>query len=110
MHHTPAGWGFASARDCRERLERLVNKLRKGGYLHQDLHVPPLSALVAEADSRLFSAIETRADHVLSHLLPPRKKTKYSLRPRTHAYVLPYKDTRSFIPRFLYGDLYCRKD
>ena len=80
----------------------------KGGYLHQDL--PPLSALDAEADSCLFSAIEIRADHVLSHLLPPRKKTKYSLRPQTHEYVLPYKDTRNFIPRFLYGDLYCRKD
>src|SRR6218665_2258373 len=73
--------GFASARD-RECLERLVIKLRKGGYFHQDL--PPLSALVAKADSRLFSTIETRADHVLSHLQPPRKKIKYSLRPRTH--------------------------
>ena len=82
----------------KEHLERLVNKLRKGGFLHQDM--PPISALVAEADSRLFSAIETRTDHILSHLFP-QKKTKYSLRPRTHEYVLPYKDTRNFIPRFL---------
>src|SRR6218665_2453792 len=107
LYASLAWWGFTSARD-RERLERLVNKLCKGGYLHQDL--PSVSALVAEADSRLFSTIETRADHVLSHLLPPRKKTKYCLRPRTHEYVLPYKDTRNFIPRFLYSDLYCRKD
>src|SRR6218665_577055 len=81
LYVSPGWWGFASARD-RECLERLVIKLRKGGYFHQDL--PPLSALVAKADSRLFSTIETRADHVLSHLQPPRKKIKYSLRPRTH--------------------------
>ena len=47
LYASPAWWGFASAHD-RERLERLVNELRKGGYLHQDL--PPLSALVAEAE------------------------------------------------------------
>src|SRR6218665_2438369 len=68
-----AWWGFVSARD-RERLERLVNKLSKERYLNQDL--PPLSALVAEANSRLFSAIETRADHVLSHLLPHQKENQ----------------------------------
>src|SRR6218665_2386419 len=70
-------WGFASARD-RERLERLVNKLRKGGYLHQDR--PPLSALVTEAYGRLFSIYDRDESRPcpLSYAAP-RRKTEYSL-------------------------------
>src|SRR6218665_1513782 len=44
------------------------------------------------------------------HLLNSKKETKYSLRPQTHAYILPYKDTRNFIPHFLYGDFCHGKD
>src|SRR6218665_2601730 len=102
LYASPTWWGFASARD-RERLERLVNKLRKGRYLHQDL--PPLYALVAEADSLLFSAIETRADHVLSHLLPPERKPNTPSDPE-HTNMCYHTRTRAILSHVSYMAIY----
>lgn len=58
MYASPALWGIT-----RERLQRLVNKLR-GVFLRQD--ISPLSALVEDADKRLFSMVKSRVKHVLS--------------------------------------------
>ena len=49
-----------------------------------------------------------RPDHVMRHLLPPKKLTRYSLRPRAHIICgLPVKDTRHLISRVLYDEVYC---
>ena len=70
------------------------------------------NAWVAEVDNQspiLYDRDESRVSRPrLLSCAFPRKKTKYPLRPRTHEYVLPYKD--NFIPRVLYGDLDSRKD
>src|SRR6218665_1410801 len=108
LYASPAWWGFASARD-RERLERLVNKLRKEGYLHQDL--PPLSALVAEADSRLF--LRSRREQTTSSLIccPPERKPNTPSDPK-HTNMCYHTRTRAILSQvsYSYGDLHCRKD
>jgi len=83
----------------------MINKLQKGGYLPQD--TPSFASLAAEVDKRFFLVIEARPDHVLRHLLQPKKLTRYSLWPRAHPYELSLKDTRNLILQVLYDEVYC---
>ena len=48
-----------------------------------------LEELFDSADSALFRAVLTIPEHVLHPLLPPRKKTGYNLRKRSHGLMLP---------------------
>src|SRR6218665_2657646 len=98
LYASPACWGFTTAQD-RDRLERLMGRHWRGFLPVQDRS---FSDLAAEADRKLFRAVETDPRHVLSRLLPEVKSTSYNLRPRAHCFVLPTKDTRNFIPRMLY--------
>ena len=75
------------------------------GYLPQD--TLSFASLTAEVDKRFFLAIEAKPDHVLRHLLPTKKLTRYSLNPRAHPYELPPKDTNNLISQALYDELYC---
>jgi len=104
LYASPACWCYASSSD-RDRLERMINKLRRGGYHPQDM--PSFASLAAEADKLFFLVIEARPDHVLKHLLPPKKLTGYSLRPRAHPYEFPLKDTRNLISRVLCDEVHC---
>src|SRR6218665_3133206 len=89
-----------------DRLERLMGRLRRGGFLPAQAW--SFGDLAAEADRKLFRAVVTDPHHVLSRLLPEVKSTSYNLRPRAHCFVLPTKDTRNFIPRMLYEKIYCK--
>src|SRR6218665_1902647 len=65
-----AWWGFTTAQD-RDRLERLMGRLRRGFFLPaQDRS---FGDLAAEADRKLFRAVVTGPRHVLSRLLPEVK-------------------------------------
>jgi len=46
---------------------------------------------------------------VLHHALPKEKSTVYNLRSRAHNFELPWKDTRNFLARQLYSNIYCPK-
>src|SRR6218665_2152227 len=58
---------FTSARD-RDRMELLINKLKRSGFLQ--MSAPSFSTLANEADQRLFRAVTQDPNHVLRKFLP----------------------------------------
>jgi len=106
LYASPAWWGFKTAHD-RDRLERLVLRLRRGGFIPGDAQ--PIADIANDADERLFKAITTDLSHVLRQLLPKPKHTGYLLLPRAHGYELPAKDEHNLISRMLYQNIYSPK-
>src|SRR6218665_3546021 len=103
LYATPGWWGFAGEGD-RQRLKRLVARLRRMGYLPTDF--PSVETLAVEADRNLFKSIlQCPNSHVLRHLHVPKDKptSSRSLRVRAHNFVLPPKDNRNSISRVLYN-------
>src|SRR6218665_1048297 len=86
LHASPAWWGFTSARD-KDRLEKLIGRLQRGGFLRDD--GLSFADLAVEADRRLFKSLISNPSHVLSRHLPAIKTTNYNLRPRAHDFTLP---------------------
>src|SRR6218665_1694720 len=95
LYASPACWGFTSAHD-RDRLECLVERLRRGGYLPEGA---PL--ICGDGHESLFQSIITNPGHVLYRHLPKVKTTGYNLHPRAHAF-----DDRNFISHFLFSNIY----
>src|SRR6218665_461314 len=83
---TTAWWGFAGVGD-RQRLELLVARLRRMGYLPKDF--PSGETLDEEADRDLFKTISQCPSHVLRHLLTDKPTSSRSLRVRAHSFVFP---------------------
>src|SRR6218665_3720043 len=102
MHASHSWWGFTSAGD-RERIERLINKLKGCDFLA--MSVPSASTLANKVDQRLFIAVIHNSNHGLHKLLPDVRRVSYNLRPRVHGFELPIKDDRNFISRLLYKDI-----
>src|SRR6218665_1627807 len=65
-------------------------------------NAPTFPSLVGQAHERLFRSIELNPPHVRRDLLPPKAKRPYKLRPRAHDYILPIKNVKNFVPRYLY--------
>src|SRR6218665_1616789 len=76
LYATPAWWGFAGEGD-RQRLERLVARLRRMGYLPTDF--PSVETLAVEADRNLFKSISQFTSHVLRHSLKDKPTSSRSL-------------------------------
>src|SRR6218665_3383563 len=102
LYASPAWWGFTSAQD-RDRLERMVGRLRRCGFLPES--APSLFEMASKAEKSLFRSITSNPGHVLSRFLPRVKSTRYNLRPRAHVYELPKKDNCNFMSRILYSDI-----
>ena len=64
LYAAPAWWGFAGEGD-RQRLERLIARMRRSGYLPSDF--PDLATLVEEADCKLYTNLRRSNTHVLRH-------------------------------------------
>src|SRR6218665_1252832 len=62
LYAAPAWWGFAGEWD-RHRLERLVARMRRSGYLPSAFL--DLAALAEDADTKLFNTIRHSSTHVL---------------------------------------------
>src|SRR6218665_2937931 len=103
MYASPSWWGFSSAQD-RSRMERLINKLKRSGFL--PVSAPSAAVLAGEADQPLFRAVISDTTHVLQKHLPQVRQLSYNLRPRPHGFLLPSKDDRNFISRLLYKNMY----
>ena len=103
LYASLAWWGFTSAQD-RDRLERMVGRLRRCGYHPES--APSFAEMASKADKSLFRSITSNPGHVLSRFLPRVKSTGYNLRPRAHVYELPKKDNHNFMSRVLYSDIY----
>jgi hypothetical protein len=100
LYAAPAWWGYASGED-REKLERMLRRMRRLGFL-------PMNSLSFEematmADGGLLRAVIQNEFHVLRGLFPPVAERRYNLRPRRHPFELPLKDNKNFIPRVLYA-------
>ena len=83
LYSAPAWWGFTLGED-RVRMERMLNRMRRLGFLPATS--PNMEELAAGADARLLSNVIRNDNHVLRSLFPPLAKTRYNLRPR-HASI-----------------------
>ena len=81
MYATLAWWGFAGEGD-RLRLEQLIARMRRRGYLPSDF--PNIASLAEEADHILFESIIQCQTHVLRHLFIDKLTSTRSLRVRAH--------------------------
>src|SRR6218665_1391686 len=102
LYASPAWWGYTSPVD-RSKLERLVARLRRGGYLPAD-H-PSFENLAMKADQRLYRSIVRDPYHVLRRFFLEKAPTGHNLRLRAHNFALPIKDNKNFVPRILYNEL-----
>src|SRR6218665_653159 len=100
LYATPALWGLAGEGDRRLRLERLIARIRRRGYLPSDF--PNIASLAEEADRRLFKSIIQCQTHVLRHLFIDMPTSTRSFRVRAYNFILPLKDNRNFVSRVLY--------
>jgi len=78
------------------------------GYLPED--APSIEQICSKADKELFASVCHNPGHVFSDLLPPKKESVHTLRPRVHDRVLPGADDRihrTFLTRMLYSDYSC---
>ena len=104
LYASPSWWGLTLASD-KERLEKLLKRAKRLGYLEQSF--PTVSELANIADAKLLFSILHNPKHVLHQLLPPlRPLSSHQLRPRAHNHTLPPKDNSQFIPRSLYKNIY----
>ena len=87
----------------RDRIYRLMSRLKLGGYLPPG-H-PSFVELAEKADKRLFNAIVAYPTHDLSKYLPNIETTGHNLRPRGHRFLLPEKDNSNLMSRLLYCSL-----
>lgn len=81
--------GYATTENL-DRIERLLTRPNRGDFL--SLGHPSFEELAIKADERLFKAITSNANHVLSKYLPNLKTVGLNLRSRVHVYVLLAKD------------------
>jgi len=98
---SPAWWRLTSAAD-RDRLEAFLRWSTALGF--RSTSAPTLGTICSEADDKLFATIALNPFHLLHHLLPPRRDTHYSLRPRAHDFTLSIRSTslgdNNFINRY----------
>jgi len=106
-YSSPAWRGFGSVKDF-DRLNAFIRKAKKFNLCSSE--TPAIEEIFDKADENLFKSIINDKQHVLHHLLPPKSSHHYSLRPRSHNFVLPHKQSalpeRNFFCRMLYKHSY----
>ena len=96
----PHPGGVSPLASDKERLEKLLKRAKRLGYLEQSF--PTVSELANIADAKLLFSILHNSKHVFHQLLIPiRPLSSHQLRPRAHNHTLPPKDNSQFIPRSL---------
>src|SRR6218665_1533741 len=103
LYASLAWWGFTSAED-RSRLERLVGRLGRGGYMPDEF--PTVESLAGVAENKLFVSIAGNPHHVLRRYYHEKKSSGHNLRTRTHNFLLPEKDDRNFVSQSIYMYMY----
>ena len=106
VYGSPAWRGFATLPQL-DRLEALIRRAKRRGVYPSN--GSSLEGIMDDADAKLFSRALWNDRHVLHHLLPPKKVSGYSTRPKAHNRVLPIKNnltSKNFLIRLLYKDTY----
>ena len=88
-----AWWGLLDAQG-RARLEKVLNKAVRGGFLPKS-H-PSFAQICDSADEQMFGDILKNPKHVLHHLLPPVSEAKSRLRTRAHDREMPAANQNTF--------------
>src|SRR6218665_2352588 len=83
----------------RQRLEHLIARMRRSGYLPSDF--PDLATLVEEADCNLYKNIQRNNKHVLRQYFIEKPAPTRQLRVRAHNFVLSPRDNSNFILKVL---------
>jgi len=102
LYAAPAWWGFAGEAD-HQRLERLITRMRRSGYLPTDF--PDFATLAEDADHNLFNSIRRNKAHVLRHYFVKKPISNRLLRERAHNFILPPRDNRNVVSSALYKAL-----
>ena len=106
-YRSPSWRGFINANKA-NKLQTILNKVKQSNFLLSDFSV--LEELSDSANSALFRAVLTISEHVLYRLPPPRTKTGYNLRKRSHDLMLPEAKSsflqNNFIIHMLYANVY----
>ena len=107
LYASPAWWGFIDSDTSKRRIQAILGRMIKGGFLPHDF--PSFELNCVAADKTLFSNVLGNEHHVLYQLLPPVKTVSYSLRPRPHNRIIPrvcHELSRcNFFNRMLCGDI-----
>src|SRR6218665_2871273 len=102
MYASPAwcmGIHHRSTANDRDRIDRMINRLKRGSYLPPGN--PSFVELAEKADKRLFNAMTANPTHVLSKYLPNLKSAGHNLRPIIGGIGLSFhaeKDNLNFRP------------
>lgn len=99
LYASSVWWVYTWAKD-RDRIDKLLNRLRLSGYL--PMGDPSFKELAKKQTSKTISA---NPNHVLSKHLPNLKAAGYNLRPKAHGYAQPIKDDLNFMSRVLCSEL-----
>src|SRR6218665_698906 len=75
MYASTSWWVFSSAKD-RSRMERLINKLKRSGFLTES--APSAAALAEEADEHLIRTVISDPTHVIRKHLPEVRQLSYN--------------------------------
>ena len=84
-------------------MERLLGRLRWGGYLLADFL--SVETLDVAANHQLFVSIASNPHHVLRRFYHGKETSGYNIRTRPHNFALPVKDDHNFVSRSLYAEL-----
>ena len=108
LYASQAWWGFLRDESSHRRLEAPINKLKKLKFLPKNYK--SFRELGDLADTELFNNALSNMNHVLQHLLPPKKVLSYGMRKRAHNRCIPghlnYYQANNFIYRMLSKDSY----
>ena len=99
LYAAPSWCGLATEAD-RTRIERVLRRMKKTGYLPEEYGTS--SEKVSAAEVSLLRAVGNCPNHVLRSIFPPVVERTYDRRPRPHDYQLPQRDDRNFINRVLF--------
>ena len=103
----PPWIGFTS-RDELDRLNSFLKKSARFSFAPPDQKM--FCDLVKFQEEQLFQTIISNPDHVSYKLLPPKRRTAFNLRQRTHDFIIPVRQTKlrdsNFIPRMLHKNTY----
>ena len=78
-------------------MERLVARLKRGGYLPAD-HSSMIEKLAMAADQRLNRSIIHDPYRILRRFFLEKGPAGHNFRPRVHNFVLPIKENNNFCP------------
>ena len=84
LYASPAWSGFIVSEEKEAKLQSVLNKTARYGFLPDEWSHKTMDELIESSDITLFKAALKNPDHVIHPLLTPPKAPGYNLRKRSH--------------------------